>query len=146
LLVPLAAFGDLKVKPLRGQIENKAASGGPETTGSDLERNRIELERERFEFDKQLEQKRLAVEQLKAWLSGASILIAVLIGVLMVHYALKQQEKRARSLFELKAIEIVMSSNNAADMVSKAKTLRTLFPERLSEEFTRSIETLTAST
>ena len=61
------------------------------------------LESEKFEYQKALEEKKLGVEQLKAWLTGGSILIPLVLGILTLAWqsrtATKLKEREASGCF-----------------------------------------------
>ena len=50
-------------------------------TAITFELDASKLESEKFEYQKALEEKKLGVEQLKAWLTGGSILIPLVLGI-----------------------------------------------------------------
>lgn len=145
VLVPSLAYGGLKISQMSGQGENKTALSKFEKANINLERDKVAFERERFEFEKQIENKKIAVGRLTAWLMAVSIFIPLLIGVLTAYYAVRNRDKQAKSMFALSAAGIVMNATNSFDLVSKAKTLRVLFPEQLPEGFITAIENLEVS-
>jgi hypothetical protein len=114
---------------------------GPATTSvvksgdSDLQT----LERAKFEYQKQLEDEKLVVERLKAWLTGGSILIPLALGVFTLWWQTRTanaiKDREARDTFELKAVEILFSSDGAVGTKNRARALRSLFPGRLPENF-----------
>lgn len=111
-------------------VESAATSGTFETA---------KLEREKFEYQKALEEKKLEVEQLKAWLTGGSILIPLLLGILTLSWqsrtAAKLKDRDAKDAFELKAAEIVFTGDNTRATKNKAKALTVLFPDRFPANF-----------
>lgn len=110
--------------------ENVSTSGISETA---------KLEREKFEYQKALEEKKLEVEQLKAWLTGGSILIPLLLGILTLGWqsrtAAKLKDRDAKDAFELKAAEIVFTGDSTRATKNKAKALTLLFPDRFPANF-----------
>lgn len=132
----------------------------PERTEGELNSDRkgdaqIELARQQFEFQKELENKKLDIERQKAWLTGGSILVPLLIGSLGIYlqvksaFNLKAQEFRKsqelkelefKSAFELKAAEIVLNTTSPKAGKNKAEALQELFPGRLSPDFAEKLE------
>jgi hypothetical protein len=97
------------------------------------------LDREKFEYQKQLENRRLEVERLKSWLTGGSILIPLLLGVITLAWqsrtAAKLKDRDAKDAFELKAAEIIFTGDNTRATKNKAKALTVLFPDRFPPNF-----------
>jgi hypothetical protein len=97
------------------------------------------LEREKFEYQRTLEGEKLAVERLKAWLTGGSILIPLLLGILTLAWqartAAQLKDKDARDAFELKAAEIIFAGDNTRATKNKARALTVLFPGRFPPNF-----------
>ena len=90
-------------------------------------------ERERFDFDKHNEDRKARTEIWKGLISGAALLIPLLIGI----YSIRAQ---ARTNFELKAAEIVMNAKNVFGVRKRADVLRELFPKRLGQDFADSFD------
>jgi hypothetical protein len=111
-----------------GAIKN---SGGISTADASAERDRIELEQQKFAFEKEIERQKIADDQRKTWLTAASTLIPLLLGVLIVYYAVRNQAEQAKSAFELKAAEIVMDHPHPGLIKYRAKVLVNLFLSRL---------------
>jgi len=111
-------------------VQNIAAPIVSETT---------RLEREKFEHQKTLEEQKLEVERLKAWLTGGSILIPLLLGVITLAWqsrtAAKLKDREAKDSFELKAAEIVFTGDSTRATKNKAKALTILFPDRFPQNF-----------
>jgi hypothetical protein len=84
------------------------------------------MEQDRFAFEQ-------FIEVVKAVISGAAVLIPLLIGI----YTVRAQ---AHASFELKAAEIVMDAHGPFAARRKADVLRILFPRRLPPEFAQSFE------
>ena len=99
----------------------------------------IQLEREKFAYQKELEEKKLEVERLKAWATGGSILIPLLLGIFTLAWQSKatslQRDRDARDAFELKVADIVLSGNNTVATKNKAKAFVALFPNKLPSNF-----------
>lgn len=115
----------------------------------------IELARQQFEFQKELESKKLEIERQKAWTTGGSILLPLLLGSLGIYlqvrsaFKLKAQElskaqelkeQEFKSAFELKAADIVLNTTSPRVGKSKAEILQELFPGRLPPDFAKSFE------
>ena len=88
---------------------------------------------ERFDFDKYNEDRKARIEIWKGLISGAALLIPLLIGI----YSIRAQ---ARSNFELKAAEIVMNAKNVFGVRKRADVLRELFPDKLRQDFADSFD------
>jgi hypothetical protein len=123
----------------------------------DLERAKLQLDRERFEHDKelarerfdheqQLDKSKTSEEKRRTWLTAGSIFIPLLIAALTFANAsftqdrqaedqLALQAQQAQAEFELKAADIVMASDSAAGTYNKARAMRALFPNRLPLDF-----------
>ena len=94
------------------------------------------LESRKFELEQQkvrIEEEKLRLQRIRKWLTGASIIIPLLIGI----YTSRAQ---SRSNFELKAAEIVLNTKTPYGTLSKAKALKKIFPKRLSSNFADSFE------
>jgi hypothetical protein len=98
-----------------------------------------EIERLKFEFHKANEYEKLQVERQKAWISGAALLIPLLLGVFTLYWqsrsAMRLREREANDAFELKAAEIVFEGDNTRATKNKARAMRVLFPDRLPPDF-----------
>ena len=119
--------------------EAQQAQIGPAAPDQTVPAQTIALERSKFEFHKELERKKLEVEQTKAWLTGASILTPILLGwitlVLQLRSTYKLRERQAKDDFELKAAEIAMAAETPSAARNKALALAALFPGRLPSNF-----------
>jgi len=113
----------------------------------DVEREKVMIEREKL----QIERERLKLERFKSWWTSASIIIPIVVaatGIAFSVWSLNQQARtqsaiqaqQAKSQFEIKAAEIVMSSEGPIRAHAKAKALAELFPDRLPENFAASFE------
>lgn len=114
-------------------------------TAITFESDASKLESEKFEYQKALEEKKLGVEQLKAWLTGGSILIPLVLGILTLAWqsrtTTKLKEREALDAFELKAAEIVLNNVNTPIAVKrKAKVLAELFPNKLPSNFAEAMD------
>ena len=89
-----------------------------------------------------LEQQKLEIERMKAWLTVGSILVPLLTGIGAIYWQVRSsaqlKETEAKNAFELKAAEIVLSSSSPAAAVGRAKALASLFPHRLPPQFATS--------
>lgn len=112
--------------------------------------SQMDLARQQFEFQKEIENRKLGIEKQKAWLTGGSILLPLVLGSFGVYlqvrsaFKLKGQELRKaqelkelefRSAFELKVAEIVLNSTSPRVGKNKAEALQGLFPNRLPDDF-----------
>jgi len=96
---------------------------------SKFEHRRLNLEQEKINLDK----KRLRLEWFKSW-TGVP-LIAVLITGLLAYWG---QVQKSRDNFALKSAEIVMKAPNQWAAGNKAYALRTIFSNKLPENFSDS--------
>lgn len=92
-----------------------------------------------------LEQEKITAERIKSWSTAVSIFIPLLVAALTILYNVRIQAERARTDFELKAAEIVMSAESPAAAGNKATVLVELFPERLSPRFREVFEKMYGS-
>src|ERR1044072_5344373 len=92
-----------------------------------------ELSKQQFEFQKQIENKKFNLEIFKSVLTAASIALPLLIGFYAINRQVKTafeiKEVEARNSFELKAAEILLSSQTPGALHNKAKVLLRLFPK-----------------
>ncbi len=127
------------LSPLGHSVSVHASSAQTVNATVIPESGALKLEREKFEYQKILEDKKLEVEQLKAWLNGGSIVIPLLLGAITLAWqsrtAAKLKEREARDAFELKAAEIVFTGDSARATKNKARALTVLFPKRLPSNF-----------
>src|SRR6266446_5717341 len=123
-----------------GQVETKKNTDGISSADASAERDRLELERQKFAFEKEIERQKIADEQRKTWLTAASTFIPLLLGVLTIYYAVRNQAEQAKSSFELKAAEIIMDHPHPGLIKYRAKVLVNLFPSRLPEDFGKSFD------
>jgi hypothetical protein len=79
----------------------------------------LELARQQFEFQKAIENEKLGTEKLKAWLTGGSILLPLLIGLGGIYW-------QVRSAFDLKAKDLVSARQLKEFEVKKAFELKEL--------------------
>jgi hypothetical protein len=111
----------------------------------DPEREKIMIEREKLN----IEREKLKLERFKSWWTGISIVIPIIVavaGIFFSIWSLNQQAKlqseiqaqQERSQFEIKAAEIVMSSEGPIKAQAKARALANLFPDRLPPNFAAS--------
>lgn len=109
---------------------------GNGTTDINVEREKLEIERRKLDID----QERLRVERFRAWWTGVSIFVPVIVAAASVVIAVWSQREAARSSFEIKAAEIVMSTDNPYTTHGKAAALAMLFPDRLPANFAKSFD------
>lgn len=104
----------------------------------------MKLEREKFEFQIQLEAQKLEVERLKSWLTGGSIVLPLLLGIFTLAWqtrsANRLKDRDAREMFELKATEIVFRNDSPGGTKNRARALASLFPGKFPESFGDSFE------
>ena len=109
------------------------------TTSSLAGTDQSRLERERFDYLKHLEDQKLEVERLKAWLTGGSILLPLGLGVLTLYWqsrnANKLKDRETKDAFDIKAAEILFMTDSTTGTKNRAKALSVLFPGRFPEQF-----------
>lgn len=96
-----------------------------------LQDNTISIKRMKL----RLEFERIALEKKKAIFTFFSIIIPLVTAVLMVFYGTWSENERAKSNFEIKAIEIVFREEVGTTAANKALLLKELFPDKLPENF-----------
>lgn len=82
-----------------------------------------------------MEHERLRIEQFKMWGTILSIIIPLLIVTITIIYGIWSENERAKTNFEIKAVEIVMNASSPQSATNKAVVLSELFPERLPKNF-----------
>ena len=104
-----------------------------------------QLAQQKFEFERDMENRKLKLEWGKAILIAASIALPLIGGLYSIHkqvktaFAIKQVE--ARNSFELKAAELLLNSKTPGQLQAKAKALMKLFPTApLPSNFAESVE------
>jgi hypothetical protein len=97
------------------------------------------LEKLKFDFQKRLEERKLSLEWYKAWITGGSLLIPLLLGVITLAWQSKTtakfKEDEAKSAFELKAADIIFEGDNPRATRNKARALAALFPNKIDKDF-----------
>jgi hypothetical protein len=98
----------------------------------------LEIEKQKLAFERE----KIDLEKTKAWLMAGTIVIPLLVAILTVYFQLRTafqiKESDARTAFELKAAEIVLSSGGPKKAKARATVLSQLFPNRLPENFAES--------
>jgi hypothetical protein len=99
----------------------------------------LALEQLKFEFYKELENKKLEMEEKKTWLTTISILSPIGLGLMVLALQLwsthRLRQRQVSEDFELKAAEIVLQAENPGIARNKALALAALFPARLPSKF-----------
>jgi hypothetical protein len=94
--------------------------------------NQLELEQQKFEFDKEMEIRKHALEKSKAILTAGSIALPLIFGLYSINRQIKlarsEREIEARNSFELKAADLLLNSKTPGQLHAKAKALMKLFP------------------
>lgn len=96
----------------------------------------LKIEQEKLET----ERAKLELERSKAKWTVASIFVPLLIAALSLAYNTVSQIQQAHNDFELKAAEIVLSTEGPTGALNKARALVALFPGRLSNDFAQSFD------
>ena len=82
-----------------------------------------------------VEYERLRIEGLKMWGTALSIIIPLLVVTITIIYGVWSENERARTNFEIKAVEIIMNALSPQAARNKTIVLSELFPERLPKNF-----------
>jgi hypothetical protein len=110
---------------------------------------RLKLETAQADFNKELEQEKLSVERMKAWINGVSLTVPLMVAALTFALSVRNQNQQAklqreaqaaseRAQFELKAAEVVLNERTPVGARNKARALKALFPGKLPPEFVSS--------
>jgi hypothetical protein len=117
-----------------------------------LRRDAMDDREEAIEREKlTLEREKLKLERFKAWWTGMSVLVSVLIGATTIWFGvwtqrktaelqLEVQRQSAQAQFEIKAAEIAMNTDNPDVTKGKSIALTQLFPNRLTPAFAKQFE------
>ena len=138
-----------------GSVSERKESASNSEAIKTLAESNLELARQQFDFQKAIENEKLKTEKLKAWLTGGSILLPLMIGVLGAYWQIRSaftlkakdlesarqlKELEVKNAFELKAVEIALNNTSPGVGVAKAKALSQIFPHRLPEDFVSKFE------
>ena len=89
-----------------------------------------------------LEREKFEVEIKKVWLTAVATAVPLLIALgtvlLQLRSAHRLKEEEARTGFELKAAELVLSSYSPTAAIARARLLTQMFPQRLPKDFAES--------
>lgn len=85
---------------------------------------------------------RVRIERFKAWGTVLSIVIPLLVVTITIIYGVWSENERAKTNFEIKAVEIVMNASSPQSATNKAIVLSELFPDRLPKNFKEKMLTL----
>ncbi len=110
-----------------------------------IDERKLALEERKIE----LELDKIKIEKMRAWTGSAStfgsllvVAATVALGIWSQYQQAKLQhdiqDRQAKAQFELKSAEIVMSADNPATTLNKARALQSLFPQYLSANFAES--------
>jgi hypothetical protein len=100
------------------------------------------------EFERQsilVEREKLQVERYKARWTAFSLAVPLFAAVLTIAFGIWSSYQQSKSAFEIKAAELVMSTDFPQVTAGKAATLQTLFPRKLSPDFARAFDPDTVS-
>jgi len=135
----LGAFVFIVFSPAIVAYSEVAKIAGPQENSREYA-----LERSKFEFNSRLEQDKLEIEKLKAWLTGLSVLIPLVIGMTTLLWqsrsTLKLKKRDAIDSFQLKAAELVLGSATPAVARNRANALKNLFPDYIPANFGESFD------
>jgi hypothetical protein len=108
----------------------------PTTTNAELDRARFEFDKQRFAAEQENEARRLAAENVKTYLSAVSIIVPILAVELTIWFTARSQREQAQVAFELKVAELAMAgSKDGYALKNKAEALKVMFGERLPPDF-----------
>lgn len=110
---------------------------------------RLKLETEQAGFNRQLELQKLEMEKTKAWITGGSMMVPLMVAAFTLALGVwnqnqqarlqrETQERAERAQFELKAAELVLNEKGPVGAKNKAKALQALFPDKLPKDFVSS--------
>jgi hypothetical protein len=85
---------------------------------------------------------RIKIEKYKAWGTVLSIVIPLLVATITIIYGVFLENEKAKTNFEIKAVEIVMSATSPQAATNKAVVLYELFPDRLPINFKKTMLSL----
>src|SRR6185503_6008486 len=88
----------------------------------------------------ELEEKKLEVDKSIALWTRIPILVTLLVGIITIWVSIWSQRQQAKNAFDVKVAEIIMDSSGPSETLNRAKALSRLFPDRVSEEFTKSFK------
>lgn len=77
----------------------------------------------------------IRIEHFRTWGTIFSIVIPLLVGIITIFYGVWSENERAKTNFEIKAVEIVMNASSPQSATNKAIVLSELFPDRLPKNF-----------
>jgi hypothetical protein len=111
-----------------------------------IERDKLQLEMERFEHQKELDKNKSGEERFRTIATSLSIFIPLIVAAITFASSSYSQARQAedqlelrqiqdQAQFELQAAEIVMASDNPAVTYNKALALEILFPNRIPSDF-----------
>ena len=119
----------------------------PEDRKVDLESARLKLERDKFDEEKIRENKKLELENKKAWLTTGSIVVPLLAALITLWSFRRQltentnaQQQTAKLQFEIKAAEIAFSGKTPEAVGNRAAVLKKMFGDRLPKDFPPSFD------
>lgn len=112
---------------------------------------RLKMDSEQATYNRRLEQEKLDVERMKAWITGGSLMVPLMVAALTFALGVwnqsqqarlqrESQENAERAQFELKAAEIVMNEKGPVGAKNKARALKALFPTKLPDDFVTSFK------
>lgn len=108
----------------------------PPSSKSDLDYQRFEFDKHRFEIEQQQQAKALETENIKAFLTAASVIVPLLAVVATILFTVISQRQQAQIAFELKVAELAMTgSRDGYALKNKAQALTVMFRKRLPEDF-----------
>lgn len=110
---------------------------------------RLKLDTEQAAFNRRLELEKLDVERMKAWITGGSLMVPLMVAAITFALGVRNQNQQARlqreaqeaterAQFELKAAEVVLDVKGPVAAKNKARALKALFPKRLPDDFVTS--------
>lgn len=106
-----------------------------EEVAFDIEREKLEIEREKLKLEKvkiELEREKLKLERFKAWWTGSSIIIPLIVVVITIYFGIWSQREQAKNQFEIQRSQ---TENQFKLQMQQANTLSELQSQQARSQF-----------
>lgn len=141
-----------------GQRGTAGSRNGTDPGTTSLEREKLELERQKFVSSSQSEERKIELEREKLEIEKSASKFQQISGVIplvltlatlvfsIISFGRQAQQQRmlqndtARLQFEIKAAEIAFSGKTPRAVANRAKLLKAVFPDRLPDDFATNFE------
>jgi hypothetical protein len=118
---------------------------------ADTEGKKLELERQRMEFERYKFDQQKKIDIVKSAITSVSIIVPILIAALTIQNSIHLQDLHdkqesnlanltARNDFMLKSAELVMDADSPIGTQNRARALSALFPQYLGSNFANSFD------